>query len=110
MINDCHYLPVQAANPHLVLARVSGFDTARFGLPESDVQPILFEHPRGDILVATTKLSQFVTARYAPTDAWSPVWQMILGWLQPGEAVPELNMDAHGAAGLRTRGSAAAGL
>jgi hypothetical protein len=90
MINDCHYLPVQAANPHLVLARVSGFDTARFGLPASGVQPILFEHPRGDILVATTKLSQFVTARYAPTDAWGPVWQMILSWLQPGTTVPDL--------------------
>ena len=90
MINDCHYLPVQVPHPHLVLARVSGFDTARFGLPQSDVHPILFEHPRGDILVSTTKLSQFVTARYAPTDAWSPVWQMILGWLQPGKAVPEL--------------------
>ncbi len=90
MINDCHHLPVQAPMPHLVLARVSGFDTARFGLPEQDVHPILFEHPRGDILVSTTKLSQFVTARYGPTDAWSPVWQMILGWLQPGKTVPEL--------------------
>lgn len=91
MVNDCHYLPMQASNPHLVLARVSGFDMAKFGLPQSGVHPILFEHPRGDILVSTTKLSQFVTARYAPTEAWNPVWQMILGWLQPGKAVPELN-------------------
>ena len=63
MINDCHYLPVEAKNPHLVLARVEGYDTAVYGLPK-DVHPILFEHPRGDILVATTKLSQFVTGRY----------------------------------------------
>ena len=84
MVNDCHYLPVQVTNSHLVLARVSGFDTARFGLPASGVHPILFEHPPGDLLVSATKLSQFITARYAPTDAWSPVWQMILGWLQPG--------------------------
>jgi hypothetical protein len=90
MINDCHYLPVQVENPHLVLARVSGYDTAVFGLPDKEVHPILFEHPRRDILVSTTKLSQFVTARYAPTDAWNPVWQMILGWLQPGTKVPEL--------------------
>lgn len=89
MINDCHYLPVEAKSPHLVLARVEGYDTAVYGLPK-DVHPILFEHPRGDILVATTKLSQFVMGRYAPTEAWGPVWRMILGWLQPGQAVPTL--------------------
>ena len=89
MINDCHYLPVEAKNPHLVLARVEGYDTAVYGLPK-DVHPILFEHPRGDILVATTKLSQFVTGRYAPTEAWGPVWRMILGWLQPGQAAATL--------------------
>ena len=66
MIHDCHYLPVEARNPHLVLARVEGYDTAVYGLPK-ETHPILFEHPRGDLLVATTKLSQFVTARYAPT-------------------------------------------
>lgn len=89
MINDCHYLPVEAANPHLVLARVEGYDAAVYGLPP-ETHPILFEHPRGDILVATTKLSQFVTARYSPTEAWGPVWRMVLGWLQPGQAAPSL--------------------
>ena len=89
MINDCHYLPAEATNPHLVLARVEGYDTAVYGLPK-DVHPILFAHPRGDILVATTKLSQFVTGRYAPTEAWGPVWRMILGWLQPGKTPPTL--------------------
>ena len=89
MINDCHYLPVEAKNPHLVLARVEGYDTAVYGLPK-EVHPIFFEHPRGDILVATTKLSQFVTGRYAPTEAWGPVWRMILGWLQPGQTAPTL--------------------
>lgn len=89
-IHDCHFLPVKAAAPHLVMAKVAGFDTAVYGLPEKDVWPILFEHPSQRILVSTTKLSQFVTARYAPTDAWRPVWRMILSWVQPGTSFPEL--------------------
>ena len=89
MVQDCHFLPTEAADPHLVLAKVAGYDTAAFGLPAEGVWPLLFTHPRGDVLVATTKLSQFVTARYAPTDAWPPVWQMVLGWLVNGEKVPE---------------------
>lgn len=89
-IHDCHFVPLAAEQPHIVIARVAGFDSAVFGLPEKDVWPILFEHPRGGLLVSTTKLSQFVTARYAPTDAWTPIWRMILGWLQPDLNLPEL--------------------
>ena len=89
MVQDCHFLPTEAADPHLVLAKVAGYDTAVFGLPPEGVWPLLFTHPRGDVLVATTKLSQFVTARYAPADAWPPVWKMVLGWLANGAQVPE---------------------
>jgi hypothetical protein len=99
MIHDCHYQPVEAENPHLVLARVGGYDTAMLGWPQ-ETSPILFEHrsPPDEggagggfhLLVATTKLSQFVTARYAPTEAWRAVWRMILGWLQPGWNAPDL--------------------
>lgn len=63
-INDCHFLPVRqlpAGSPvHLVSARVAGYDTAVYGLPE-ETWPLLFEHSRGDVLIATTKLSQFVS-------------------------------------------------
>lgn len=90
MIHDCHYLPVEFSQPHLVVARVAGYDEALYGLPKSGVHPILFEHPAGGVLVATTKLSQFVTARYAPLDAWEPVWRMILKWVQPDAEVPTL--------------------
>lgn len=89
MIHDCHYLPVEAKDPHLVLGRVEGYDSAVYGLP-SPAAPILFEHPRGNLLVSTTKLSQFVTARYAPYEAWPPVWKMILGRLRPGTPAPML--------------------
>lgn len=87
VIHDCHYLPARAAAPHLVLACVEGYDKLALGLP-AVTHPILFESAPGRVLVATTKLSQFVTARYAPTEAWGPVWRMILGWLQPGQEPP----------------------
>jgi len=37
------------------------------------VWPILFEHRTANLLVATTKLSHFVTGRYAPVDAGASV-------------------------------------
>lgn len=82
MVQDCHYLPAQVVSAHLVLARVAGYDTAVFGLPAQS-HPLLFEHH--GLLVATTRLSSFVTGRYAPVAAWPPIWQMILGWLGAGQ-------------------------
>lgn len=89
MVHDCHYLPVEASNPHMVLTQVEGYDHAVYGITEA-AHPLLFEHPAGNVLVATTKLSQFVTARYAPTEAWAPIWEHILAWLAPGATVPAL--------------------
>ncbi len=88
-INGLHFVPVSVEKSHIVAARVAGFDTAVYGLPETTC-PILFEHPDGGMLVATTKLSHFVTGRYAPADAWRTLWQGILGWLCRGQEVPEL--------------------
>ncbi|MFO7976111.1 MAG: hypothetical protein R6V12_15920 [Candidatus Hydrogenedentota bacterium] len=85
-IHGCRYLPVDASNPHLVVARVAGFDTAVFGIPK-DASPILFEHPDLPALVSTTCLSRFVTARYAPSGAWETIWARILEWLSPGTAL-----------------------
>ncbi len=90
MIHDCHHLPVAVESSHLVVAQVAGYDTAVYGLPSTGVHPVLFEAPVGGILVATTKLSQFVTARYGPLDAWEPVWHMILQWVEPGAEIPAL--------------------
>jgi hypothetical protein len=84
-LHECKFLPVTASSPDIIIGRVAGYDTASFGLPDPAF-PILFAHPRGNLLVATTKLSQFVTARYAPTDAWTPIWRKILTWLDPGLA------------------------
>jgi len=90
-IHDCHFVQTQAAEPYLVLAKVAGYDTAAYGLGGTTPFPILFEHPRGDVMVSTTKLSQFVTARYAPKDAWQTIWRTVLDWLQPGREISVLD-------------------
>ncbi|MHB0999175.1 MAG: hypothetical protein ACYC27_08005 [Armatimonadota bacterium] len=82
-LQDCHYSPVKAADPMLVVGRVAGYDTAVYGLPEN-ASPILFEVPGADILVSTTKLSNFVTGRYAPKEAWKTIWEIIIKWLDSG--------------------------
>ncbi|NOY57573.1 MAG: hypothetical protein GXO75_01390 [Calditrichaeota bacterium] len=91
MINDCHYVQVDAENPYLVIAKVAGFDTAVYGLDSTETHPILFEFPGANILVSTTKLSHFITGRYSPKDAWKPIWGMIFKWLQPEDKMPELD-------------------
>ncbi|MFH1006053.1 MAG: hypothetical protein V1800_00960 [Candidatus Latescibacterota bacterium] len=90
MIHGCQYVPVCCKQSHIVLGRVAGFDYALYGLPE-ETFPILFEHPNGNLLIATTKLSQFVTGRYAPSEAWGAVWQWIMGWVCPAAEIPKLH-------------------
>lgn len=91
-MKDCHYVPVKAKNPDLVLARVEGYNSAVYGLPEK-VHPLLFRHPGGNIMVATTKISQFKTGRYAPNDAWPHVLGMILKWTTGVSDLPLLKWD-----------------
>ncbi|MBN2089716.1 hypothetical protein JW964_08880, partial [candidate division KSB1 bacterium] len=83
MLHDGHFIPLQAEKCHLVLARIAGFDTAVYGLADTPPSPLLFEHPNRSILVATSTLSQFVRGRFAPTEAWTAIWRMILNWVQP---------------------------
>lgn len=87
-IHDCRYIPLQVADPDIVVARVAGFDSALFGLPDL-VYPILAGLPRekGTVMISTTKLSQFVTGRYAPYDAWKAIWGHILMRVR-GDDVP----------------------
>jgi len=90
-VQDCHYVPFETDEPWIVVAKVAGFDTAVYGVPKS-AQPILFEHD-GNVLVAATKLSQFVTGRYAPLDAWPIIWGKILEWLTDGKLVSNLKFE-----------------
>ncbi len=94
MIHDGHYVDMELDNPDLVLARVAGFDSAIFGIPDASMHVLgraaLCPDGGGEIYVSTTKLSHFVTGRYAPTEAWSEVWRYLLNWLMPGYNLKEL--------------------
>jgi hypothetical protein len=83
--HECRYLPiVGVSNADLGIARVAGYDSAVFGIPEKDAFPILFEIPERHLFVATTKLSGFVSGRFAPAHDWLTLWQHILFALDPG--------------------------
>jgi hypothetical protein len=81
--HDGRYMPINAVNADLSLARVAGFNKAVYGLPAEGVNPILFKAPDGDVLIAATKLSHFITGRYEPVKSWGIVWTWILEWLRP---------------------------
>jgi len=80
-LQDCRFLPVAPRPSLLVLGRVAGFDTAVYGIPEN-TSPLLFRSDE-NTLVATTKLSGFVTARLAPTADWVTIWRAFLASLDP---------------------------
>lgn len=81
-LHDCNYVPVSVENPLLTVSKVAGFDRAVYGLDKGlHTSAILFERPSGRLLISTTKLSQFVTARYAPKEAMQAIWAYILQWL-----------------------------
>ena len=87
-MHDCQFLPTESDNPLLVLARVAGYDEAVFGLPDES-HPVLFQLD-DNTWIATTKLSDFVTARYAPSADWLTLWQHLLSLLDPDETPHKL--------------------
>lgn len=87
-VQGCQFIPVEAAKPDLVLARVAGYDTAVYGLPRT-AMPLLFRDAQGD-WIATTKLSNFVTGRYAPSSEWLELWSHLLATLELSGQVPRL--------------------
>ncbi len=91
MLHQCHFVQAEVQNPCLVLSKVAGFDSAVYSLDGTTAYPLLFELPDAQILVSTTKLSHFITGRYAPKDAWEAVWAFIFKWLQPDGAVQRLS-------------------
>ena len=87
-VQGCQFIPVEAAKSDLVLARVAGYDTAIYGLPRA-AMPLLFRDAQGD-WIATTKLSNFVTGRYAPSGEWLELWSHLLATLEPSGHAPRL--------------------
>jgi hypothetical protein len=76
-LHRCSFVKAKAPQPLISLGRIAGLDFARCG-PPAESFPLLFAHPDQKLLVATTKLSHFVTGRYAPIDAWASIWHWIL--------------------------------
>jgi hypothetical protein len=87
-LHDCRFIPMNVSEPLLSAGKVAGFDRAVYGLDSSSVTAaILFKLPESGWLVSTTKLSQFVTARYAPKAAMQSIWDYILKNTQ-GDTIP----------------------
>ena len=93
-INGLHYLDVKPASAkmHIVAAKVAGFDSAIFGLPENYI-PLMFEVKDSPVLIATTNLSRFVSGRYAPEKEWEAIWVSILNFVQPGLKIDRLEWE-----------------
>ena len=87
-MNRCRFVPMTADSSLMVLARVAGFDKAVYGIPDS-ASPLLIHLPatkeRPELFLASSKMSAFITARYAPAGAWQKVWQALLAKLLPHE-------------------------
>jgi len=88
-IKDCHYVQFITENPLLVLACVEGYNRAVYGLPP-DCRPLLFFSPDKKILVSATKISNFVSGRFMPTDAWSHIIKNIVEWVS-GRKISKLS-------------------
>lgn len=73
------FVEVPERESHLKGANVAGFDKAVYGLENTENAPILFEE--GNVLVSTTKLSDFNKSRYAPLKAWQSTIGGILSFL-----------------------------
>lgn len=80
MLNGCYYRPAVSNKPLLCLAKAAGYDKLAFSLPEEHA-PLLFFHPQyTNVLIATSSLSRFITARYAPYAAIRGLWEGLLQW------------------------------
>ncbi|MDD3038015.1 hypothetical protein [Bacteroides sp.] len=76
-INGSYVLPMKAENPILVVAKVAGFDKADYGLENTETFPLLYRY-NDHVMVATSPLSHFASARFSPESSWKKVWESIL--------------------------------
>ena len=73
----------QHACDHSILsfAQVAGVDVAAFGCNDNERVPLLFQH--GNVTIATARLSNIITGRSAPREAWRTLWTFLLGMNVP---------------------------
>ncbi|MBQ8740854.1 MAG: hypothetical protein IJY79_04825, partial [Clostridia bacterium] len=100
-VHGAKYLKKEdTTNSWLVNAKVAGYDVADFGLEgcvaETDTSlwivrqnhvpySMLETNASGNVLICSTKFSQFITARYAPYVRWNTLWLSILSWVAQSE-------------------------
>lgn len=62
----------------LVSSKVAGYDVAEYGITEATYSLIEVNE---NVMVASTKFSQFISGRYAPYERYQKFWMAILSWL-----------------------------
>jgi hypothetical protein len=87
MAHEAYVLPSNGTDPLISAARVAGYDRAVFGMPTNSL-PVLFSVNRGKTIVATCRLSRFITGRYAPSQDWATVWTRLLEDLSQHDLPP----------------------
>lgn len=79
------------SNSWLVNATVVGYDTVEFynettgELTDCTPYSMLEVNDAGDVIICSTKFSQFITARHAPYERWKKVWLSILSFVSDSD-------------------------
>ncbi len=86
MLNGCWTKPYFRKGPGLLcMAKAAGYDKLAFGLPEEYDVVLDWLDEREDVLISTSSLSHFITARYLPTESWRAVWKKIFEIMGAGD-------------------------
>lgn len=76
-INKSDFLAEQVEDPDLVIAKVSGFDAAEFGLADTPSYPLVYR-PQPHLFLSTAFLSNFSKIRFMPEIRWKLFWEAVL--------------------------------
>lgn len=75
---------INETNVWAVSAKVAGYDVGKYAL--KDTTPYILLEENNNVLVAATKFSQWISARYSPYGRYQEFWTSILTWLTSSEA------------------------
>ena len=90
--NGCYFHKLNTkVEPILTAARVAGYRTAIYGLPEEHT-PVCFIHPDyPTVMIGNANFSGFRTARFNPQPDWAEFLRGMIQFLQPKLKVPTLS-------------------
>lgn len=77
-----YYQPVTAEDSYVSAGKVAGYDTLPFGIPEKRSDVLYKYNP--ETVIFGTGISNAVTARYAPYEAWRSLIGGIVSWVTHG--------------------------